>query len=273
MYFFKVSPNSGGGGDTGGVKVLSGSQNPTAALGKNGDIYFKTVRKGVLLHFDTDATTDVGNNIWTAYGEAAVSDAQSKFGGKSLYLNGAGNYLQANVKDTFNFATNDFTISCWIYPTATNRQCIFAMSSDCRISTDIFYGQGSANLWWSSTGSSWNILQSDSGGSNSGQGTIPISANEWTHIAYVRKGTSVRMYVNGQIAKDFTLTDPETPVYYSGVDGFRIGRWCKLIFPKCSTIDYKEFVDVTSIVHGIVTPSTNSKAIYSTVIYWSFWVR
>ena len=238
-----------------GVKVLTGELEPTSTLGTNGDIYLQTDSKGSLLHFDEDFT-DEGGTTWSTNGTPTISADQSKIGEKSLYLDGS-SYIQSDINaNVFNFANNDFTIACWIYPTTTGRKAVFAMSSDQKIATDILYGQGSANLWFSSTGNSWNILQSDSSGTNSGQGTIPININEWTHIAYVRNGTNVRMYVNGQIAKDVTLSSADISVNWSGSDGFRIGCWGNGSYKYTGYID--EFIVTNNIAlwEDAFTPPT-----------------
>lgn len=213
---------SGGGG--GSTNILHGGTAPDVSYGANGDVYLRTGSAGALLHFDSSATEDEMGTVWTSVGSPILSDAQSKFGGKSLYLDGS-SYLQSAINaEAFDFGTKDFTISCWIYPTTTNRAAVFAMSADCRISTDIFFGQGSANMWWSSNGGNWNVMQSDNSGTNTGQGTIALSANTWTHLAYVRNGTTVRMYVNGQVAREVTVAS-NVGVYWSGNDRFRIGAW------------------------------------------------
>lgn len=238
-----------------GAKVLMGELEPTSTIGTNGDIYLQTGNEGALLHFDEDFT-DEGGTTWNANGTPIISADQSKFGGNSLYLDGS-SYIQSDINaDVFNFANNDFTISCWIYPTTTGRKAVFAMSSDQKIATDILYGQGSANLWLSSTGNSWNILQSDSSGANTGQGTIPININEWTHIAYVRNGANVRMYVNGQIARDVTLSSADISVNWSGNDGFRIGCWGNGSYKYTGYIDEFIVVNGTALWEDAFTPPT-----------------
>lgn len=254
MAFFGIR----GGGGSGGVKVLHGTAIPTSTVGKNGDFYLQTGMKGALLHFDSSAILDENGGVWTANGSPVISNIQSKFGGNSLYLDGS-SYIQSSVNsDAFNFGKSDFTISCWIYPTTTGRKAVFAMSTDCRIATDILFGQGSANLWMSSTGNGWDVLQSDSGGGNTGQGTIPININEWIHIAYVRKGANVRMYVNGQVARDVTLSNPNVSVYWSGNDGFRIGRWGNNQLPFTGYIDEFIVVNGVALWEDTFTPPTQA---------------
>lgn len=207
----------------GGISILSGTSDPTSSQGTNGQIYLKYGLKGALLHFNSSAIADECGNTWSVIGNATVSSDQSKFGSKSLYLDGD-SYIESSVNEVFNFGADDFTISCWVYPTTDSRMAVFAMDNDLRIGTDILFGQHSANMWWSSNGTGWNILQSDTAGNNTGQGTISMNINEWTHIAYVRNGTNVRMYVNGQVAREVTLADPSTVVFFNN-NKFRIGAW------------------------------------------------
>lgn len=222
MAFYKVTKKQSGGG---GTTILKGSTNPSSAQGSNGQLYLKYgVLDAALLHFEDSATTDeFGNTTWTTEGTATISADQHKFGSKSLYLNGSG-YLRSPVgDDMFNFGSGDFTVSMWIYPLFASRYALFSMSADCRIGSDIFQGKGSANMWMSSSGS-WNVIQSDNDTATSGMGDIPLNANEWTHIAYIRKGDTCKMFVNGQLAKA-TNVPSGTSVYWTGNDFFQIGRW------------------------------------------------
>ena len=226
------------------TNILSGVTQPTSSIGANGQLYLKSGLSGALLHFNDTVTNDECGNTWTTTGSPAISSTQSKFGGNSLYLDGS-SYIQSSATDVFNFVENDFTISCWVYPTTTNRGAVFAMSTDCRIGTDIFYGQSSANMWLSSTGSNWNILQSDNSGTNTGQGTIALSANTWTHLAYVRHGGNATMYVNGQVARSATLNNPYASVFFNGNDGLRIGAWGN------GNYKFKGYIDEFLVFNGV----------------------
>jgi len=50
-------------------------------------------------------------------------------------------------------------------------------------------------IWASSTGTSWNIINADGGGNGTGTTTVP--QKQWNHIAFVRNGSTWRLYLNG----------------------------------------------------------------------------
>ena len=119
-----------------------------------GDAHFSKVKLLLPLNGSNSATStsdssDEGNSI-TFNGNAQISTAQSKFGGSSLLLDGAGDYLQVANQDYFDFASNDFTIECWFY---------FDSSSSETYNTLLDMGNGSA----SGSGPYWTGVKSDSG--------------------------------------------------------------------------------------------------------------
>ena len=252
MAFYKVTKKQSGGG---GTTILKGSTAPTSSQGSDGQLYLRYgAANTALLHFENSAIEDVFGNTWVAEGNATISDTQAKFGTKSLYLD-ASSYIRSNVGDSiFNFGTNHFTISCWIYPTFSGRKALFAMSADCRIGCDLFFQQGSANMWLGSNGN-WNAIQSDRGGSDSGIGTIAINTNEWTHIAYIRKGNTCKMFVNGQLAKATDIAEG-TSVYWTGNDSFQIGKWGGVMDMFTGYIDEFVMVNGSALWDDVFTPPT-----------------
>ena len=67
--------------------------------------------------FDVDVQDDSASaHSFTASGGAAVSTTQSKFGSKSLYLDGDAK-LETSASSDFTFGTNNFTFEGFMYCT------------------------------------------------------------------------------------------------------------------------------------------------------------
>jgi hypothetical protein len=63
----------------------------------------------------------------TAFGNAQISTAQSKFGGSSIAFDGSGDYLAvAEVSSSFTFGAENFTIEFWLYPSDLSGIAIIA---------------------------------------------------------------------------------------------------------------------------------------------------
>ena len=153
-------------------------------------------------------------------GEVKTVTAQSKFGATSTYFDGSGDYLTINPASIFNFASSDFTIEMWFYPTDATRRALFAFSSDFSLGLDYHYqGTRNINLWASSNGSTWNMIVSDSGGN--GIGTLSLNLNAWNHVAMTRSGNTFRSFVNGVLDKSVTVSGS---IYTSGRT-LRVGIW------------------------------------------------
>ena len=145
------------------------------------------------------------NNLETV-GNAQVSSAQAKYGTTSVYFDGTGDYLTAPSSAAFDFSSGNFTIEAWVYVTSSSpsEQFIYGKRASSAVYSPILVGVKAVGgvyksyLLGSTTGSSWNINGSFSGGS----ATIPL--NTWTHIAVVRNGTTFTTYVNG--VQDYQTT-------------------------------------------------------------------
>jgi hypothetical protein len=61
----------------------------------------------------------------TVNGNTQISTAQSKFGGSSAAVDGAGDYLSIASTSDFGFGTGDFTIEGWFYKTAVATRYLF----------------------------------------------------------------------------------------------------------------------------------------------------
>ena len=160
----------------------------------------------------------------TVHGSISPVDSSPYDSGKSMGFNG--NYI--TTADGINFSDNDFTIELWWYPTSTGRQGLFhgSYGADWSIGIDYnsTYNNPTIGFWASSTGGSWDIANADPGGNGVTTGE-PVQ-NAWNHIAYVRNGSTLTLYLNGVNVGEVTgvtasIHDKTT------THGMSIGTWWK----------------------------------------------
>lgn len=146
-----------------------------------------------LLHFDGNLTDESGKT-WTAYGGAATSTAQKKFGTHALYLDGTDDYINTYGSSDFAFGTGDFTVDFWAnivsYP---SRSALISCKSDPGSS------YGGWNLGWDSGGGFQFRNSSDSSLTLVAAANAP-SAGTWNHFALVKKTGYLGLAINGSFA-------------------------------------------------------------------------
>jgi hypothetical protein len=127
----------------------------------------------------------------TVTAPAVLDTSQKQFGTASA--NFTGGYLQYASADDWNFGSGDFTVETWA-----------RFNSDSVGARAIFAGQASSG----GSNSTWSISKTTSEQiSASGvygitfaiTSTLTVSPNTWYHIALVRSGTLIVLYVNGAI--------------------------------------------------------------------------
>ncbi len=126
---------------------------------------------------------------------AVTSTTQSNYYGSSGYFDGVGDYLTVPAGSTWSWGTADFCVEVWVYPTYRGA-----------IPTIIFSSGGpSSPLWYSvrfqilSTGYPQMFVSTDGGYNATGYATSSVTAplNTWVHIAGVRYGNNIYIYVDG----------------------------------------------------------------------------
>ena len=189
-----VSVTLGGGGG-------GGSLSATVTIPAIGDQYWNSV--GLLLRGDGQNNgtvfTDSGpfNKSITRIGSAVTSTAQSKFGGSSLYFDGNNSGLQVGSafdETIAGFGTGDFTVETWFRTSTTARSTLFsayraiasATGFAIQINRDLGSGPafGSVGFGYGDT----TILDTAGG---------LWSANTWHHLAVVRSGSTVSIFIDG----------------------------------------------------------------------------
>jgi len=152
----------------------------------------------------------------TAGGNARISTAQSRFGGSSLYFDGVRDYISLPADPSLAMKSSDFTIEMWIHKLGNNANASRLWNPDGDLYADANLGidaNGQLVSYGSSTGISWNAWAFGTG--------IAIPDGVWKHVALVRSGGTVTLYVDG--VGTILTTALGTTVLYDGGGTHMIG--------------------------------------------------
>jgi hypothetical protein len=157
------------------------------------------------LPFDNAGIFDkTGNHTLALNGNVATSTTQTKFADTAMYFDGSGDYLALPASSETDFGTGDFTVEMWANPSAQTNDYPSLIACAASWSTGAFYirydNVGNAD----SFGVFWNpddplIIAN----TTSATGT-------WHHVAVVRNGTSIVLYVNGTNVGSATISSTRT---------------------------------------------------------------
>lgn len=203
------------------------------------DPYYNNV--SLLLHGDgANGSTTITDSsptpkAVTAAGNAQISTAQSKFGGSSIAFNGTNSYLQTPHSNDYNFGSSDFTVEFWIITTQTGQGTVAAHRT----------GGGAANTNWviylgfPTVGKASLYLSDGTTYQVSGLSTTTsVNTGSWVHVAAVRSGSTITLYVNGTseatatwagtvsaTSRSLRIGDDTIGAYLNGyIDDFRITK-------------------------------------------------
>ena len=129
-----------------------------------------------------------------------VSHSQLEATGGSLELDGVGDYLTFGAHNSFSPATSDVTFELWFYLTA-----------------DVDFRASSGNYYFFDMGSNGYRIQMYEGlirfgidGSNWTPPATGVSKTKWHHVAGVREGNSLDLYLDGKHVGQKTMTSSVT---------------------------------------------------------------
>jgi hypothetical protein len=182
----------------------------------------------LLLHFDgadgSTAFTDSGplGLAVTGAGNAQIDTAQSKFGGSSLLLDGAGDYITAAGGTQFSFGTDAWTMEFWIRTSQTDATWALMLSKALDTAGQFSFGynhDGVGSMRWVERLTVRTTATST--GMNDGN---------WHHVAITRSSNTVRMFLDGTqvgtYTTNYTFGDGTTSLrlgaYGSGLTGEEI---------------------------------------------------
>lgn len=189
----------------------------------------------VLAHwsFDSNLTDESGNNrTLTSSGGAAVTLAQSRFGGGSLRTDGANDFVYRN-DSAFDFGTSDFALSFW-YLRGNNDNLDSLLGQGSSIANDGYLaridGATDANA-------QLQMILDDNGAYRAGA-LAPAGDNAtFQHVVMQRNGDLLQIYVNGALFASDTGND-NVDISASGY-AFAIGA--RNIFDNGTTAGQENF--------------------------------
>jgi hypothetical protein len=176
--------------------ITVAGQVPTQA-GPTQDASFSSVTLLLRMNGSNGSTTftDISNSghTFTAYGNAQISTAQSKFNGASALFDGSGDYI-TTTPATALYLTGNFTIECWVRMTNNNDGVVASSSQSQQNNIQIFKVNaggvnGAVEVYADNNEASKGSLIVSSGGA--------LSVDTWHHLALSRTSGSARLFVDG----------------------------------------------------------------------------
>jgi len=145
----------------------------------------------LLLHLDNNVTDDSASSHSVTNNNVTFSSGTKKFGTHSASFNGSTADLVLSDSADWHFGSGNFTVDLWFYPTDLSSieniigQWPGASNRGWRI-----YNSAASKIWFSystdgTTNTEFNIENSD------------INMNDWNHLAWVRDGSTMRVFVDG----------------------------------------------------------------------------
>jgi hypothetical protein len=194
------------------------------------------------------------NNLITRNGNPNQGTFSPYGTGWSNYFDGTGDYLTFPITANNQFGTGNFTIEFWSYFISRGvNGAGFITNYDLYQSSSfgIFAGHVSADT------TKYQVAY-DGGAFPAISSTETIKYNQWAHIAAVRNGTTITLYING--VANGTLTNASATLNGSGSTGWCIGAAGDAIANYSSTgyISDLRIIKGTAVYTGNFTPPTRT---------------
>ena len=171
---------------------------PHSVIGsQTNDPYFKNVslllsaRDGIIKDYSKN------NHAISVVGNTAISSTQAKWGNKSIYFDGNGDYLSiAYNSSQFDWWTNNYTIEAFIFASSYSSWSDVGSPSLPNLVGNI--SLVNRNNYYS-FGISGNkvIFYYFNGLENRVISTSSVNLNQWNHIAMTKSSNGITLFVNG----------------------------------------------------------------------------
>ena len=210
--------------------------------------YTGTVATGktvLLLHGDSLVDSSANPKTLTAISGATTSSVQSRFGGSALSFSGDGAFLRADTVPDLLLDSGDFTVEAFIYAT----EVAGATGMLRHVFTQTESLVGNFTYWYclavGPSGRLYNYVATSGTQFSSPAGTI--QPNTWYHVAFVRQGTSAKVFVDGvEVAStNAWATYPNDKVTFTGIGGIGNG------YGDSSIGTFKGYIDEFRVTNGV----------------------
>jgi len=131
---------------------------------------------------------DAKHHHATAGGDASLRTSFSKFGGSSMYFDGTGDYIQVTTSPDWDVTNVSWTVECWVKVVADG--CLVTNAQ----SNGAFYA---FNIRGTTTGVTCTLFNTSSQNLGTASGPTVTMTDAFHHVAVVRNGTSVTVYIDG----------------------------------------------------------------------------
>lgn len=157
------------------------------------DPYFNSV--SLLVHADTNFADFSSNNLTAQNTNALLSTSQKKFGDGSIQFNSNG-ILSYTDSQAFDISSINFTLEFWFnigaqpqgdYSSIVEIPNVLNIQKDTGASTGI-------RFFWIPSSFVTPIF------------TTSITLNSWTYVAFVKNGTTISGFINGNLISSVTRT-------------------------------------------------------------------
>jgi hypothetical protein len=199
--------------------MFAASKTSRAAVAAQADPFFDNVTtllestgtNGAQNNTFIDSST---NNFTITRNGNTTQGAFSPFGENwSNYFDGTGDFLTVPDSTQFRIGTDSFTIDLWLYKTTNaTPQSVFSIGPNNTAGYGLIFFDALARLRFATGGSGAAILSD----------TQDFPLLQWVHVALVRNGTQLTLFINGESRATTTWSTSWNP---SGGQVTSIGQW------------------------------------------------